>query len=246
MKILEKRFFEYAQQKLTALNLYFDIYSSVTTESIYVFDILQKRFCNIKSDDFFLCGFSLDFVLNDRFDFYSKIIYPEDLSLCIDMHNAILQYPKDFDDRLEKIDYVFCTFRLQGNYSFLNRSLPQMVYHRMKYVCENDELRYLICSVGSSTIPKTGNLRIYYKDGLTYEEYNFITKRWKRKIKELLTEREKAILMLAQQGKSSKEIANYLYKAHNTVRNQIKYLFTKLNVHSMQEAIEFARHHGIT
>jgi DNA-binding NarL/FixJ family response regulator len=56
-------------------------------------------------------------------------------------------------------------------------------------------------------------------------------------------EREKAILILAQQGKSSGEIANDLCKEENTKRNQIKPLFSKLNVHSMQEAIEFACHH---
>jgi hypothetical protein len=38
---------------------------------------------------------------------------------------------------------------------------------------------------------------MYSKDGLTYEEYSFTTKRWKRKTKELFTEREQAILMLA-------------------------------------------------
>lgn len=60
-------------------------------------------------------------------------------------------------------------------------------------------------------------------------------------MKELLTERERAILMLAQQGKSSSEIADILCRGHNTIRNQIKYMFSKLKIHSMQGAIELAR-----
>ncbi|MDR0573201.1 MAG: LuxR C-terminal-related transcriptional regulator [Tannerella sp.] len=84
---------------------------------------------------------------------------------------------------------------------------------------------------------------MYNKDGLTYEEYSFTTGRWKLKTKEALTEREKAILMLAGQGKSSVEIADVLCKGQNTIRNQIKLLFAKLEVHSMQEAIECACNH---
>jgi DNA-binding CsgD family transcriptional regulator len=64
-----------------------------------------------------------------------------------------------------------------------------------------------------------------------------IQKRWKEKTKELLTERERAILMLAGQGKTTKNIANCLHKGYSTIHNQIERLFSKLNVHSMPEAI---------
>ncbi|MDR2388209.1 MAG: LuxR C-terminal-related transcriptional regulator [Tannerellaceae bacterium] len=84
---------------------------------------------------------------------------------------------------------------------------------------------------------------MYSKDGLVYEEYDIKTNQWKQKTKEPLTECERAILMLAEQGKTTKEIANCLHKGYNTIRNQVKELFSRLNVHSMQEAIEFARHH---
>ena len=60
---------------------------------------------------------------------------------------------------------------------------------------------------------------------------------------EPLTEREKAILMLARQGNNSKEIASNLCRGHYTIRNQIKALFEKLNVNSMQEAIDFSYYH---
>ena len=58
-------------------------------------------------------------------------------------------------------------------------------------------------------------------DGKSYDEYNFVTKRWMKKRKVRLTEREKNILMLAQRGLNAKEIANLLCKGYNTVRNQI-------------------------
>jgi DNA-binding CsgD family transcriptional regulator len=243
---MKEQFFESAKDEhISPLVRYFDMFASIATESFYVLDIPQKQFCYVKPDDLFLCGYSVEDAQRLGFDFYSEIVYPEDLSLWTDMRKAVLRYIKNFEEKRDGIDYFSCTFRLQRKYSFPARPLLQMVFHRMKPVWEDNKLRYLMCSVESSTARETGNLSMYSKDGLTYEEYSFRTKRWKRKTKETLTERERAILMFAGQGRSSKKIASDLYKAPNTIRNQIKVLFTKLNVHSMQEAIEFAAHHSM-
>lgn len=200
----------------------FDMFASIATECFYLLDLRQKQFCGIKSDELFLCGYSAEEARRLGCDFYPKIVYPKDLSLWTDMRKAVLHYLLDFEEKRDAIDYFSCTFRLQRKYSFLSHPLPQMVYHRMKPFWEGDEPRYLICSVRSSTIPKAGNLCMYNKNGSTYEEYNSRTGRWKQKTKEALTERERAILMLAGQGKSAKEIANDLCKGQNTIRNQIK------------------------
>ena len=253
MENIEIQYLKYPQMepivfedRLQTLIKYFDVFSSTITQSFYVIDIQQEQFCYIKPDDLFLCGFSVEEAQRDGYGFYSKIVSPKDLSLWTSMLNAVLKYLNSPERKWEEIDYFSCTFRLQRNYSFLpKRPVSHMVYHRMKHILHEDKLRYLICSVGSSTIKNSGNLRMYINDGLTYEEYNCKSKRWTPKIKDQLTEREVAILMLAQQGKSSKEIANDLCKGENTIRNQIKPLYSKLNVHSMQEAIEFACNHSL-
>ncbi|WP_286845122.1 LuxR C-terminal-related transcriptional regulator [Proteiniphilum sp. UBA5346] len=229
--------------KESALIQYCDMFSSITTESFYVLDIPRKQFCYLNPDDYFICSFFVEDALGHGYDFYNKIVYPEDLALWKEMYNAVLRYIRYSDEKRDEIDYFSCTFRLQRKFSLQNNLLPQMVFHRMKHIWEDDKLRYLICSIGSSTAKKPGNLRMYKKDGLTFEEYNRNVKRWDQKAMELLTEREKAILVLAQQGKTTNEIANDLHKGFNTIRNQIKTLFSKLEVHSMQEAIEFVYNH---
>ena len=96
-----------------------------------------------------------------------------------------------------------------------------MIYHRIKPIWKDTKLRYLICAVDSTTVKKAGNLRLHNKDGMTYEEYNFVSKKWKEKTIELITEREKAILILAQQGQCTKEIADTLCKSPHTIHHQI-------------------------
>lgn len=232
-------------EQTSALIQDFELISSVYPGDCYVVDIVNERFCHIKSDGLFLCGFSVEEAQQQGYNFYSKIVYPEDLSLWEDMCKIILQHLKAQDEKKEDIDYFSCTFRLQRKYSFASHLLPQMIYHRTKPIWFDNNLHYLICNLESTTNQETGNLQIHNKDESKYTEYNFQTKRWKQKEKVSLTERESAILILAQQGKSSKEMANLLYKGQNTIRNQMKSLFSKLGVHSMQEAIEFAHNYHL-
>ncbi len=222
---------------------YFSILSSIITGSFYVWDILQKRFCYIKPDDLFLCGHSVEEAMTQGYDFYSQIIHPEDQPLWTNMFESILRHLNDLEEERDKIDYFSCTFRLLRKYPSSPRPLPQMIYLRMKPIWVNSELRYLLCTLESSVLKEVGNLRLH-RTGYIYKEYKLAAQRWHPIRPQALTERETAILMLADQGKNSKEIAEALYKGQNTIQNQIKALFAKLEVHSMQEAMEVAKHYG--
>lgn len=221
---------------------YLKSFSSIAVESFYVLDVVQQRICYIKSDELFLCAFTEEEALDMGEGGFRKILAPSDFSLWKIIQESITKYLKEQKSEQDKIDYFSCTFRLNRTFSFVNRALFQMVYQKMKPIWENGELRYWICSVESSTLSSSGNLCLHYQDGITYSEYNFVTRRWKKKEKVILTERERAILMLARQGKSAVEISNLLCRGHNTVRNQIKALFFKLKTHSIQETIERVLH----
>lgn len=221
----------------------FDQLSSAATDSFYVLDILERKICYVKPNELFLCGFSIEDALKFGYDFYSKIIFPDDLLLWTDMFQAVLRYLRNFTEKRDKVDFFSCTFRLLHKYSFISYPLKQMVYHQIIPFYKEGEIRYLLCFVTNSTSRKAGNLFACSKNGLIIEEYNLITKRWKLKKEELLTECERAVLMLARQGLSSKEIADYLHKGYFTIRNLIKKIFYKLNVHTMQEAVEYAVDH---
>ena len=222
-----------------------DILSSIVAESIYVINVPANRFCYVSPNNLFLCGYAVEDALTLGFDFYKMIVHPDDLSLWKKKYKAVLQYLKDEEGKRDEIDYFSCTFRLLRKYSFITRPLPQMVYHRLKPVWDDDELRFFVCYVGNSTIKVAGNLRMYNKDGVTCEKHYPNTYRWKHMEIEPLTEREKAILMLAGQRNSVKEIANNLHRGYNTIRNQIKAIFEKLEVNSIQEAVDLACYHRL-
>lgn len=57
------------------------VFSSIITDSFYVLDIVQKQFIYIKPDDLFLCGHSVKEAMELGYDFFSRVIHPEDLPL---------------------------------------------------------------------------------------------------------------------------------------------------------------------
>lgn len=120
------------QKHTSPLFLHPEHFSSMFTGSFYILDIQLRQFYYVKPDDLFLCGFSAEDVFRMGYEFYSKIIHPEDLRLCMDMHQTVIQHLKDSKETQGEIDYFSCTFRLQRNYHFEpSRPLPKMVYQRM-------------------------------------------------------------------------------------------------------------------
>ena len=60
-----------------------------------------------------------------------------------------------------------------------------------------------------------------------------------------LTARETQVLGLLTEGKGTNEIADLLFISTATVRNHIKNLLSKLNVHSRLEAVSLAQRVGL-
>ena len=63
--------------------------------------------------------------------------------------------------------------------------------------------------------------------------------------RELLTERERDILRLAQRGLPNPQIAQALHLSPGTVRNHLSAVYRKLGVHSRYEALSIAEERGL-
>lgn len=211
-----------------------ELFASVIADDFYILDIPNKSFCFIKSDGLFFCGHPTTEVLELGYDFYSCIIHPEDLPSWNSFLDAIPRYLRL---RQEEINRLMCVFRITLNNPFSKRILYQIVSHQIVPVWKNNEVHYLICIVKNSMCKKTG-FYLYYNNSSIYEEYSPKKKSWFMCSTMLLTEREKFILELAKKGLNVTEIADVLCRSKYTIQNQIKSLFSKLEVHSIQEALE--------
>ena len=232
---------EISEEQEPLLIQYCRMFSAVITGSFYVLDISKKRFIYIKPDDLLLCGYSVKEAMKLNFDLFPLIIHPEDLSLWNNFLEIIPQHLQALHEKRNEIDHISCTVRLIRKNSYTKDPLSQVLYQRMIPVWKNEKISYLICSV-ESVAYKKNDLYLHYKNSLTYEKYEPAVGSWSTHTMSLLNERERILLNLSRQGLNSNEISETLCRSKHTIQNQIKALFVKLNVHSIQEAIERANH----
>lgn len=60
-----------------------------------------------------------------------------------------------------------------------------------------------------------------------------------------LTEREREVFALLAQARTVEDIARHLQISDNTVKTHIKRIYKKMDIHSRQDAIDFALNHGM-
>ncbi|MDR1202105.1 MAG: LuxR C-terminal-related transcriptional regulator [Tannerellaceae bacterium] len=219
-------------------------FSGMMTEAIYILDFQKRSFHYIADHGFFLSGYSREEAMNAGYKFFHRVIHPADISLWAKMHSVIIKKLNSHDLQIDCINYFSCTFQIKSSLQIGAKPSYLMAYQKLKPQWHEGQVRFGICLLSSSVVRHAGNLRIYYKNCLDYDEYSFQNQRWIRQ-KEIpkLTDREKEILKLSKQGKSSKEIADILCISGKTIRNIETGLYQKLSVHSMIEAIIFSTNH---
>jgi DNA-binding CsgD family transcriptional regulator len=216
-----------------------ELTSKICNTSIYVIDFRKECFHFVSEHDLFLSGFSSGDILKIGYVFFRKVIHPDDIQLFINTHRIVSQYLFDPNCNQEEIDHFAFNFRL------INNKFPLMVHIKLIPIFINGHIRIAVCQLSNSVIKFSGNLIVYNKDEKMYSSYSFEKRIWLQKELLRLTKREKEIITLSQQGKSSKEIADILNIASKTVWNIETNLYRKLNVHSMMETVSYITNHQV-
>jgi DNA-binding NarL/FixJ family response regulator len=216
----------------------FETFTSLFSEAIYVIDFKRQCFCYVSSHALFLCGHSQEEAMRSGYDFYSRIIHPDDLSLLKKMLRVINMY---ISEQKEEVNFFSFTVRhknhLQGNqFDYC------MVYHRLKPIC-NKESNLGICILTLSVMPDSGNLMCFNSNGSYPDEYSFISGKWKKRENKGLTERERAILVLSKQRLDNRSIAGRLCISYDTLKHMITVLCEKLGVKNLKQAVVYATNH---
>jgi len=212
-------------------------FADVSMEAVYVLDFLKRGFHFVANRDFFLCGHSVEEVLSLGYDFFPEVIHSKDLTLLAEIHANILQRLFTMDKLVEINCFSFSV-------RFKNELGNIMVNHKMKPVIIDGQIRFGLCLLESSVLEKPGNLRAYYNNSTSYDEYSTKDGKWVKKTIQPFTKREREVLIWAKQGKTNEQIAVILNVEHQTIRNIEHAIYQKLYVNSMIQAIIVdANHH---
>ncbi|PKP16987.1 MAG: DNA-binding response regulator [Bacteroidetes bacterium HGW-Bacteroidetes-23] len=143
------------------------------------------------------------------------------------------------DIRMPKCDGICATKAIMENFSETKvigfsmfeqtEAISQMQTAGAKgYILKNSSLKKVLEAI--RTVAKGG---IYFDDAITTHD-------WLTKEEIILSKREKEILQLIGEGKTSQEIADTLFIGKTTVDTHRKNIIKKINIHGKTDLIRFA------
>ncbi len=213
-------------------------FADMSMEAVYVIDFQKRGFHFVADHNLFLCGHCVEEVLLLGCNFFPRVIHIEDLPLLKTMYKALLQRLCDIN-AIHVINYFSFVVRIKNVSGYL------MVFHKLKPVFVDGQIRFGICLLESSVLDTPGHLRANYYNGVDFDEYSLMDRKWRKKTEQTLTKREKSILMLIKQGKTYKEVAEKLCISRHTLRNEQASIYRKLNVKTMIQAVIYATNHHL-
>lgn len=107
--------------------------------------------------------------------------------------------------------------------------------------CAFDELIHTVHTVVSN--------RIYLSPGITdivVDDYLRQMSTTNSSVTSMLTNREREVLQLLAEGKTTKQIADHLYLSVKTIETHRRQIMVKLDIHSIAELTKYAIREGLT
>jgi DNA-binding NarL/FixJ family response regulator len=245
-------------QEINNIVTMFDALASICRGSVYIIDFQKKCFRYISNHDLFLCGHSVDEVMQLGYRFYSEIVHPDDILLLKKIFRKIL---KVGHHTKQQNDMHYFSFMIRSKIYPQQRKQPDylMTYHKLIPIFADGQIQSGICLITCSATSITSaaeknsknlnissdNLMLYYKDNNRFDKYFFKTRKWKTYKIEHLTRDEKIILILAMNGENNKSLAERLCTSYDNLQHKLTKLYRKLGVKTMRQALIYSINHSL-
>lgn len=220
-----------------------EAYARTTYHSVYIIDYYKRDFLYVSDNPLFLCGLSVDEVRALGYEFYFKHVAKEDLSLLLEINQAGFSFFENISIE-ERTSYT-----ISYNFHLIHSQTKERVLVNQKLtplkLAPDGKIWLGLCSVSLASNSGVGDIHITCKGHPLKWTYSLIGKRWNEEKQYTLTETEKTVIRLANQGYSLQEIAQRMNKAVDTVKGYRKTLFQKLNVGNISEAIAYVTLHKL-
>ncbi|MCS2749128.1 response regulator transcription factor [Phocaeicola vulgatus] len=223
-----------AENKITSLAHFLDMFSFMNYQSVYIYDYYNKKFLFVSDNPLFLCGLSVEMVMNLNYKFYEEHIPENELKKIIEINHSSFK----FIDSIQGLNEF--KFRISYDFHLLNSGKNTLINHCMIPIVLTESEKIMMCSVSLSSHKTFGHAAIYMDKSPYYWEYFMESHKWKKKQSVFLSEVEKEILYMVSGGFTISEMADKIYKSIDTIKFYRHNILEKLNVSNMNEALTYA------
>ena len=227
-------------ENLKQVTLFLDKINDFLPQNSYIIDDYRRNFIFISKHSIFLCGYTEEEVMAMGYDFYNKILSPENLKKLAEINEAISEF--FYDIPIEKkidssIAYDLVLQRKDGSSFCVNHKLKPFLF------TENNDVWLSICCVRPSNNNKMGDVKCFFRETHKRFSYSFKDKKWKEQRPFVLSEIERFIITETNKGTLEKQLAYQLGCTRGNIRYYKNMVQRKTETKTMREAILFLNWH---
>lgn len=212
----------------------------LTYKSVYIIDYARMGFLYVSDNPLFLAGLSAEEVKDLGYEFYARYVPEEDMQFLQAVNRAGFEFFGAIP-RQERLEYT-----ISYNFSLeMPEGQPAMlINHQITPLALDSSGNMWLGLCFVSLAPTSERHRAYILASHTGQSWSFTPREGRWRLVEVLelSEQEKAVIRLANQGLSIAEIARRIHRSEDSVKGYRKKLFAKLGVESITEAVAVATH----
>ena len=211
----------------------------MTNECVIGCDFAQDRFLFVPESDYRLLPASSYVSLSESFPQMKAYIHPDDQYWVEQLFSVMKEKLEDPDLDLAQIDHFAWQLRVNNNSRYIQGYT--MLHVKFKPGMEQSILCSGLFSITFSIQHEQDNhLSLHYYNREKVDIYTRFCNKWKCYQRNQLTEQQKCVLMLAQMGYSSKEIAEKMFLSVRRIEKIKELIYEILNVNTIEQAIQAA------
>lgn len=214
--------------------------AQITYKSLYIIDYYRMNFLYVSDNPLFLCGESKEKVQEEGYNFYYQHVPEEDLDFLTQVNRAGFEFFRGIavSERFQyTISYNFRITQKESHERILiNHQITPLKLDSM------GNIWLALCLVSLAPTQEVGVAYMTAVNSNTMWQFSLKSGHWRQVENIVLSEYEKAVIRLANQGLSVGEIANEINRSEDSVKGYRKKIFQKLGVGNISEAIAVATH----
>lgn len=217
-------------------NLFYQL-ANLTNECVIGCDFVQDRFLFVPESDYRLLPASSYVSLSESFPQMKAYIHPDDQYWVEQLFSVMKEKLEDPDLDLAQIDHFAWQLRVNNNSRYIHGYT--MLHVKFKPGMEQGRLCSGLFSITYSIQHEQDNhLSLHYYNREKVDIYTRFCNKWKCYQRNQLTEQQKCVLMLAQMGYSSREIAEKMFLSEKRIGNIKAKIYEDLHVNTIVQAIQ--------
>lgn len=213
-----------------------EAFSRSTYQSVYIIDYFKQKFLYVSPNPMFLCGLSLEQMIELGYQFYLKYVPEDEQALLLDINRVGFAFHNQIPLEQRKDWYISYDFHI------IDDGHPILINHKLTAVALTSDGRIwlALCIVSASAHTDSGHIEMHHVGTPDYFAFNPVTRWWDKSTMPSLSEGEKSVLTLSIQGYTMSEIADRICLSPDTVKKYRQRIFEKLEVRNISEAIAAA------